>query len=269
MAQQLTLRPLGATRSWVVPSTAALVVVVAIAAFGFMAVQGMAFVSPFHSYLDVVSGPTSLALPLLVAMVAGWPVRQHLVDGYIDSTRTRAPLPTTLRRICWKPALQAALLGALVPLSAGLLTLVILPSTGFTYYPDSYYVTQEGLADWTRQAVAGGSLAAASPWLFVLGHTLWVALWCLALGIITQALLLLLERSFLALLMPMVALTLVSVVLAILHLETFTPTASQFPTSLAYFPLWHVVPALLAALALSVALWGRVQRALPEIAGAP
>lgn len=247
------------------PIAVSLVLLLSAAAFTYLSVQGTAFVSPFHTYIAAVSGPASLALPLAISLVAGWALRQRLVDGHVENTRTRAPLRRTLVRTAWPGVLAALALGVAIPLVCGVMTLVILPATGYSYYPDSYYVEPDDIPRWNAAAVTAGTLTSASPGVYVAVHALWVSTWAAVLAVMTQALVLLLRRPLVALVLPFALVTVVSIVLALARVETMTPTASQFPTSLSPFPLWHVMPSLVVFAAAAAALWAVVLRRLPEL----
>ncbi|SNC60608.1 hypothetical protein SAMN05445756_0314 [Kytococcus aerolatus] len=265
MAKQLSRTAPGTSHPWLVPGIVALGVLGVLTVLTLTTVEGMAFVGPFHAYLSAVSGPASFALPVAASLIGGWQLRQLLADRHLDNTRTRAPLARTLRRACWPTALAGGLLGASVPLTTGLLTLTLLPARGYTFHPDSYYVQAHEIGTWNQQAVAAGELAAAHPWLFVVVHSLWVGLWCALLATFTQALLLIVRRPFTAFLVPMACVTVTSVALALARLETFTPTASQFPTFLSRFPWWHVLPAALGMILATGAAWWWVARRLPDL----
>ncbi|QRO86504.1 hypothetical protein [Kytococcus sedentarius] len=247
------------------PIAVSLVLLLSAAAFTYLSVQGTAFVSPFHTYIAAVSGPASLALPLAISLVAGWALRQRLVDGHVENTRTRAPLRRTLVRTAWPGVLAALALGVAIPLVCGVMTLVILPATGYSYYPDSYYVEPHQIPQWNADAVTAGGLTSASPWVYVAVHALWAGAWGVVLAVMTQALVLVLRRPLAALVLPFALITALSIILALARLETLTPTASQFPTTLSPFPLWHVLPSFIAFAAAAAGLWAVVLRRLPEL----
>lgn len=264
MAQQLSTVARGASVR-LVPLAVALLVLTLGGLTSWFGTQGTAYVSPFHSYLAASSGPVGLTLPLALALVAGWHLRSCLTDGFLEATRTRAPVTVTLRRLCWPWAVVAGLAAALLPVVYGLVTLELLPSTGFQYYPDAYHVAEQHVADWNADAVAGGALTRRTPWAYVAAHSAWLGLWGLVLAAATQALLLLVRRHALAFFLPLAGVTVVSVVLALAKLETFTPTASQFPPTLDVFPLWHTVPSLALAAGVTAVLWMCVLVRLPEL----
>lgn len=172
---------------------------------GFTAVQGSVYSSNAQVFLQFLNGPDRVFFPIAVALVAGTDLSAQLSDRYFVNTRAREDSRRRLTRILGLGILKVFGIFAGLTFVYAIAAFLVVPQVApQAISPESYGFSGKELAFSNDLDTAPlTALLVKSLFGFVMVSALWVGVYAITFALVTFTAVLLIEKSIIALSVPM------------------------------------------------------------------
>jgi hypothetical protein len=216
---------------------------------GFTAVQGSVYSSNAQVFLQFLNGPDRVFFPIAVALVAGTSLSAQIADRYFVNTRTREDSRRRLTRILGLAILKVFGLFAGLTIVYAIAAFLVVPLVApQAISPESYGFSGKDLAFPNDLDTAPLTVfLVKSLEGFVVVSALWVGFYAITFTLVTFTAVLLIEKSIIALSVPMLIYVGQSAIYQMVGLPAGSFIISAIhPSGLQHYQLFDSIVALVA-----------------------